>query len=95
MFAHVMMKGANNNAHTDKESSILPQSPYVRVLKRNTHARWQHSPVVTAMLTGNTLESCDAIEALLAECYESNSDDRICQAASRQFRICIPLEEEK
>mmetsp|Transcript_95125 Transcript_95125/g.264318 ORF Transcript_95125/g.264318 Transcript_95125/m.264318 type:complete len:97 (-) Transcript_95125:155-445(-) len=96
MFPNMMMKGNddNSNSHTD-DTGLLPQITSVRVLPRNTRARWSHSPIVTAMLTGNTLQSCEAVEALLAECYESNSDDRICQAAARQFARCIPLQEQK
>ena len=89
----MMMKACNDG---NDNTSILPQQqpPSVRVRPRNTDARLSYNPIVTAMLTGNTLQSCEAIETLLGECYESNSDARICQAASMQFARCIKMEEQ-
>jgi hypothetical protein len=52
-------------------------------------AKWQHSPIVMAMLTGNTMRTCVDTEALLEECQRSHSDDRICEAAVRQVNSCL------
>jgi hypothetical protein len=54
----------------------------------NGYTRWQHSPVIMAMLTGNTMRSCQETEKLLEECLRSHSDDNICEAAARQMELC-------
>ena len=72
---------------------FLPNHSSFRVLQHNyNHVRWEHSPMVAAMLTGNTLQSCEAAEAMLADCYEAQSDDRICGAAARQVAQCMKLD---
>merc|ERR1719198_954737 len=58
-------------------------------------AKFLHAPVIRAMLTGNTLQSCNRIEDLLSDCFETRSEDRICQAAARQFATCMKLRQEE
>ena len=62
-------------------------------LRRSTG--WEHSPIIMAMLTGNTMRNCADAEKLLSECQKSQSDDMesmICQAAARQVDLCMRLD---
>lgn len=89
-----IMQGNN-----DTTESIIAPPTSVRVLPSRrgnvTRVRWEHSPIVTAMLTGNTLQTCEDVESLLMECIQTHSNDRICQAAARQFALCIPMEDKQ
>ena len=52
----------------------------------------QHSPVVQAMLTSNTLRDCRQVEEMFTKCMtysSSNSRDSfMCQTAERYFSTC-------
>lgn len=63
--------------------------------QRRTRTRWEHSPVIMAMLTGNTMNSCDDAMKLHIECLKFNSGDMICEAAARQIYMCMEAEEQK
>ena len=58
---------------------------------RRRAAKFSHSPIVMAMLTGNTNASCADAESLLEECLRTGSNDRICEAAARRVDSCIMM----
>jgi hypothetical protein len=75
----------------------LPSSPITikATAPRRARTRWEHSPVIMAMLTGNTMNSCGDAMKLHTECLKSNSGDMICKAAARQIYMCMEAEEQK
>ena len=76
---------------------VLHSSPITikATAPRRTRTRWEHSPVIMAMLTGNTMDSCGDAMKLHTECLESDSGDMICKAAARQIYMCMEAEEQK
>mmetsp|Transcript_20849 Transcript_20849/g.45199 ORF Transcript_20849/g.45199 Transcript_20849/m.45199 type:complete len:113 (-) Transcript_20849:225-563(-) len=48
-----------------------------------------NTPLVRAMLEGNSLRNCADVRDVLAECIESRSDDRICTTAALYFEQCM------
>jgi hypothetical protein len=97
MFSRMMNGSGNTTSNQTEKATVLPSTPAVRVLQRRTQAKWEHSPIVVAMLTGNTLQSCEQMESMLEECQRSHSDDLICKVAARQYAMCIrmPLERDQ
>lgn len=93
MLSHILNGASLNNSEdpTDAKSTRSTPSSVFGHHRRMTRARWTHNPVVQAMLTGNAMHTCEDMERMLVECTESHSDDRICEAAARQFALCIPL----
>lgn len=73
--------------------NALPSSPITikatAPRRRSRKTRWEHSPVIMAMLTGNTMQNCGDAMQLHIECLQSNSGDMICQAAARQIYTCM------
>jgi hypothetical protein len=67
------------------KNSQTANAPRIDQIRRT----WQHSPIVVAMLTGNTMNSCDDVLRLHAECIVSGSRDRICDAAATSFLRCM------
>lgn len=93
---HNSDSSSTSESVTSSLRTVLPRrfDSSLKVLQHNyNHVRWEHSPMVAAMLTGNTLQSCEAAEAMLADCYEARSEDRICSAAARQFAQCMKLDQ--
>ena len=48
-----------------------------------------YSPVMLAMLTGNTFNTCQDVQRLYAECQASGSKDRICEVAAHYMELCV------
>jgi hypothetical protein len=79
----------------EKKNISFVNAPTIRRLQpRCSTLKWEHSPIIMAMLTGNTMRSCAEAEALLSECSISHSDDRICQAAARRIALCMKHDEQ-
>ena len=80
------------------------RSPQRSSSSRRRHVRWTYPPVVHAMLTGNTMNTCEDMERMLHECFQSSSPPHqhsssssssnkqamICDAAARrQWAMCL------
>jgi hypothetical protein len=78
----------------ENKTLIRPRFVLPRTSTKTTDSRprWSHTPVVHAMLTGNTMNTCQDMERMLTECIDSHSNAYICEAAARQFALCIPLQ---
>ena len=48
-----------------------------------------HSPVVSAMVHGNRMNTCADVRDVLAECIQSESTDSICKTATVYFDACL------
>lgn len=48
----------------------------------------RHNPVVTAMLSSNTMRDCHQVTAMFQQCQDENSKSRICETAKNYFQSC-------
>jgi hypothetical protein len=91
-----MLSEDQSITHGGMMAHALPSSPITikATAPRQSRTTWEHSPVIIAMLTGNTMNSCEDAMKLHTECLKSNSGDMICQAAARQLCLCMEAEEQ-
>lgn len=89
------MTSTNDNI-TTMHTTITPfdrtvqDAVRVTPLVRSKTARFEHSPVVLAMLTTTApLRDCSSVREIYAECQATQSNDSICKTAASYFAACL------
>lgn len=73
---------------TSTSSSSLTTSSSQR--RHRWSSKWgEHSPVVRAVVEGNSMTTCHDVQQMVLECTNSHSMDRICKTAAAYYEKCF------
>jgi len=59
-----------------------------RDIRRRSSTKNRYSPMVTAMLTSNTMTTCEQVQRIHDECQVTGSKDGICAVAAQYMAMC-------
>mmetsp|Transcript_30111 Transcript_30111/g.69482 ORF Transcript_30111/g.69482 Transcript_30111/m.69482 type:complete len:87 (-) Transcript_30111:27-287(-) len=71
-------------------NQVQTLSDIAKVQHQPTRPRkYTYNPVMSAMLSGNQMQSCDHVRQFYSQCLASKSKASICTTASKYFAVCV------